>query len=67
MNLEHRVFSELVNEGFPLPQFVIVSEHSLKQAGKEMCEKRKKHRIMIVIVGGKDQHKIEAKKITSTC
>lgn len=35
MYLEHRVFSELVNEGFPLPQFVIVSEDSLKQAGKD--------------------------------
>ena len=34
MNLEHGVFSELVNEGLPLPQFVIVSEDSFKQAGK---------------------------------
>ena len=33
-NLEHWVFSELVNEGLPLPQFVIVSEHSLKKAAK---------------------------------
>ena len=32
--LEHGVFSELVNEGLPLPQFVIVSEDSFKQAGK---------------------------------
>ena len=33
--LEHWVFSELVNEGLPLPQFVVVSEDSLKQAANE--------------------------------
>ena len=33
--LECWVFLELVNEGLPLPQFVIVSEDSFKQAGKE--------------------------------